>query len=723
MASGRGARCHYEQRVSFTLRKVSPSPHEGRARLRALVDNYFWSWDPRTASALRSFDPELWALLDGDAFRFIEELADARIETGFSDAHVIAGIDQALEARSRYLEEPRWFQGRSQSPLRSVAYFSPEFGISASLPQYSGGLGILAGDHLKSASDLGVPLVGVGLFYHEGYFSQGVDLHGQQRETYPHYRSNELELSRAGEPFTLLIGDTEATILIWKASIGRVSLYLLDTDHPENAPDIRSITDRLYGGDREHRLRQEIVLGMGGVKALEILGIDPQIYHSNEGHAGFLNLGRIETLVRRGVSFDHAVETVRTSTLFTTHTTVDAGIDRFPVELVATYLAPWAQRHGLDLEAIIDLGRSPTAEESSLFNMAAFSLHLSAKANAVSREHQGSSQALFRPLWPERSISEVPIEYVTNGVHAPTWVGPDAQRFFTERLGNHWVDGDRDAWSPLHQVDDADLWAMRNKARASALPQIHRRLRRALLRSGWSLEDLQWTQCTFDPSALTIGFSRRFATYKRANLLLRQSERLRALLADPQRRIQFLFAGKAHPQDEPGKAMIREVIEFSRSIEGRLSFVFIPDYDMALASSIYQAADIWLNTPIYPLEASGTSGMKAALNGSLNLSIADGWWAECYDGTNGWVIERLEDDHGDSELRDSHDVEALFNTLENSVLPTFYDRDVAGVPHQFVSTIKSSLTSLGPFVTSHRMVKDYVTRLYEPLAREDAASG
>ncbi|MGC8480998.1 MAG: alpha-glucan family phosphorylase, partial [Acidimicrobiales bacterium] len=445
--------------------------------------------------------------------------------------------------------------------------------------------------------------------------------------------------------------------------------------------------------------------------------------HSNEGHAGFLNLGRIEALVRQGVSFDRAVETVRASTLFTTHTTVDAGIDRFPVELVATYLAPWAQRHGIDLEAILDVGRSPTAEESSLFNMAAFSLHLSAKANAVSREHQGSSQALFQPLWPERSVSEVPIEYVTNGVHAPTWVGPDARRFFTERLGNHWVDGDQNAWSLLHQVDDADLWAMRNNARTLALPQIRRRLQRALLRSGWSLEDIQWTQQTFDPSALTIGFSRRFATYKRANLLLRQSDRLRALLADPQRRVQFLFAGKAHPQDEPGKAMIREVMEFSRSIEGRLSFVFIPDYDMALASYIYQASDIWLNTPIYPLEASGTSGMKAALNGSLNLSIADGWWAECYDGTNGWVIERLEDDHGDSELRDNHDVEALFNTLERSVLPAFYDRDLAGVPHQFVSRIKSSLTSLGPFVTSHRMVRDYVTRLYEPLARADSASG
>jgi starch phosphorylase len=665
---------------------------------------------------LRSFDPELWNLVDGDALRFINELADARIELGFSDARTFAAIEQAVEARSRYLSDPRWFQRRGESPLRSVAYFSPEFGISASLPQYSGGLGILAGDHLKSASDLGVPLIAVGLFYHEGYFSQGVDPDGHQRETYPHYRGNELELARAGEPFTFAIGDTEATILIWKASIGRVSLYLLDTNHPDNPPEIRSITDRLYGGDREHRLRQEIVLGMGGVSALALLGIDPQIFHSNEGHAGFLNLGRIEMLVRRGIPFDQAVQAVRASTLFTTHTTVDAGIDRFPIELVRDYLSPWAQRNGFDLDTIIDFGRSPNAEEQSLFNMAALSLHLSARANAVSREHQGSSQALFQPLWPGQPVDQVPIDYVTNGVHAPTWVGRHARRFYTERLGTHWVDGDQGAWSLLRQVDDADLWAMRSKAKASALPQIQYRLRRALIRSGWALEDLQWTLPTLDPSALTIGFSRRFATYKRANLLLRQSDRLRTLLEDPQRKIQFIFAGKAHPQDEPGKAMIREVIEFSQTLRGRLAFVFVPDYDMALASQIYQASDVWLNTPIYPLEASGTSGMKAALNGSLNLSIADGWWAECYDGTNGWVIDRLADDHGDSDLRDDHDVEALFAILERSVIPEFYDRGLSGIPHQFIGRIKSSLTSLGPFVTSHRMVKDYVTRLYEPLA-------
>ncbi|HEX2063394.1 MAG TPA: alpha-glucan family phosphorylase, partial [Acidimicrobiales bacterium] len=616
----------------------------------------------------------------------------------------------------RYVVAPLWFQGRT-SPLRSVAYFSPEFGIAEALPQYSGGLGVLAGDHLKAASGLGVPITGVGLLYRQGYFRQELNDDGWQQERYPTLDPHAMalgvvdhgrvEVELAGRPLMAQI---------WRADVGRVRLYLLDSDIEENDVDGRLVTDRLYGGGTEHRIRQEILLGIGGVRALDAVGADPQVFHTNEGHAGFLGLERIRRLVtKEGLSFGEAVEAVRASTIFTTHTPVPAGIDRFPVELIDRYFRSWTEECGIGFDELMSIGHLPGEPSDAPFNMAVMGLRLAGLANGVSRLHAEVSRGMFQSLWPDLPAEESPIGSVTNGVHSRTWVAPEMDDLLTRYIVPGWSEASGAEWARLAAAPDDEVWRLREQGRERLVTFVRQRLKASVLRRGMSESYAVWCDEVLDPRALTIGFARRFAAYKRATLLLSQPERLKALLLSPDRPVQLVFSGKAHPADDVGKDMIRQIVQFSGDPEVRHCIVFVEDYDIAVARVLYQGCDVWLNNPRRPLEACGTSGQKAALNGGLNCSVLDGWWAEMFDGDNGWAISSAET-HDDLARRDEVEANSLYEILERQVVPLFYQRLEGWVPRRWIHKVKSSLISLGPRVVAARMVRDYVEMLYEPAA-------
>ena len=627
---------------------------------------------------------------------------------------------QIASSLDRYLTAPRWFQTRAEtvqpSPLRLVAYFSPEFGISEALPQYSGGLGVLAGDHLKASSDLGVPLVGVGLFYRSGYFGQLLAVDGMQQERFSELDPDSLALTRCdGVRVTVDLAGEPLQAQVWRADVGRVQLYLLDSDVDGNTPEGRLVTDRLYGGDTEHRIRQEILLGIGGVRALQAVGLEPQVFHTNEGHAGFLGLERARQLVGGGLTFTEAVETVRAGCVFTTHTPVPAGIDRFPVELMQRYFTNFAAECGVSFEELMAIGRRADEPGETRFNMAVMGLRLAARRNGVAALHGAVSRAMFAGLWPEVPTDEVPIGSVTNGVHAPTWISPELDDLLTRRVLPEWDGAPAADWARVDEAGNDELWRALQQGRERLVAYVRERLRRSRLAQGFSASDVAWTNGVLDASVLTVGFARRFATYKRATLLLSQPDRLRAMLFHPERPVQFVFAGKAHPADQPGKEMIQRIQQFAAHHEVRHRFVFLDDYDMAVARSLYQGSDVWLNTPRRPQEACGTSGMKAALNGSLNCSILDGWWDECFDGQNGWAITSAEHEP-DLDRRDQLEAESVFDLLESQIVPLFYDRGPGGVPVGWVSRVQDAYASLGPRVTASRMVRDYVQDYYEPAA-------
>ena len=596
------------------------------------------------------------------------------------------------------LKGTTWFGGRDGSPLRQVAYFSPEFGISEAVPQYSGGLGILAGDHLKASSDLGVPLVAVGLMYTEGYFRQRLDAEGWQQESVADFTPLSLGFTDTGVEVTVDLAGDPVKAHVWRTDVGRIPLYMLDTDVAGNSPDGIAVTDRLYGGDEHHRLRQEIVLGIGGVRALRALGLQPDVFHMNEGHAGFLGLERIRELVAAGLSFHAAIEAVRGGGVFTTHTPVPAGIDRFPRELMEDYFTSFAKELGVSFDELFAIGERAD-EPDEKFNMAVMGLRLAARSNGVAKLHGAVSREMFQGLWPDLAVDEVPIGSITNGVHGRTWVSARVDALLSRVVGEDWHGADRERWSRILEVDPMEAWSTLNDGRDELVRLARQRLGEDVL----------------DSSVLTIGFARRFATYKRATLLLSDPDRLRALLHDAERPVQFVFAGKAHPADNPGKQLIQRIEQFARTADVRHRFVFLADYDISIARAMYHGCDVWLNTPRRPLEACGTSGMKAALNGALNCSIRDGWWDECFDGSNGWAIESAEDDP-DLDRRDHREVGSLFGILENQLVPRFYDRGRDGVPRQWVDMVLKAWASLGPEVTAARMVRDYTTALYEPAA-------
>ena len=680
--------------------------------------NLRWSWDSQTRDLFRWVDPDGWDATVHDPVRLLGLVPRARLDALVDDPGFMRFLGEVRDEHQRYLDGDRWFQARDHSPLRSVAYFSPEFGIAEALPQYSGGLGVLAGDHLKAASDLGVPLVGIGLFYRHGYFRQSLSADGWQQERYPDLDPHAMALIACDERVEVDLAGTPMVARIWKAEVGRISLYLLDADVDENPPELRAITDRLYGGDTEHRLRQEILLGIGGVRALVALGIDAQVFHTNEGHAGFLGLERIRQLVKDpGLSYREAIEAVRAGCIFTTHTPVPAGIDRFPRELIEQYFSGWASEVGITVDELMTLGHRPGDAPDERFNMAVMGLRLAGRANGVAKLHGAVSREMFSDLWPDVPAEETPIGSITNGVHAHTWVAPEMADLLTRYVLPEWHEAEADRWERLAEARDDEVWRAREQGREGMVAFVRQRLRSQLMARGLSSSDVEWTDSVLDPKALTIGFARRFATYKRATLLLSQPDRLKRLLLSGDRPVQMVFAGKSHPADDTGKELIRQVSAFAADPDVRHRFVFVDDYDIAVARSLLQGADVWLNNPRRPQEACGTSGMKSALNGGLNLSILDGWWDECFDGENGWAIssaEHLED----LERRDEVEAGSLFELLERQVVPLYYERWQGPVPRRWVGRVKRSMITLGPFVTAARMVRDYTEQLYEPTAAQ-----
>ena len=699
---------------SFTVKASLPPD---LAPLGTLAMNLRWSWDEQTRDLFRWVDPDQWERTVHDPIKLLGGVSRERLDALTHDRSFMGFLDEVHGTLRRYLEGPRWFQTRSPGPLRAIAYFSPEFGLSEAIPQYSGGLGVLAGDHLKAASGLGLPLTGIGLLYRQGYFRQELNADGWQQERYPQLDPHAMALTAVeGARVEVDLAGAPLAAQVWRADVGRVRLYFLDADLDENTDEGREVTDRLYGGDTEHRLRQEILLGIGGVRALPALGVDAQVFHTNEGHAGFLGLERIRQLMTsEGLSFTEAIESVRSGTVFTTHTPVSAGIDQFPRELMGEYFSDWTEEVGVPFDELMALGQPAGAPPDAPFNMAIMGLRLAGLSNGVSRLHGDTSRKMFAYLWPDIPVDEVPITSITNGVHAPTWVAPEMADLFSRYVLPTWSEAGPKDWERIFEARDDELWRAQEVARARLISVVRERVKRSMLARGVSASDSTWCEEILDPHILTVGFARRFATYKRADLMLSQPDRLKRLLLSTSRPVQILFAGKAHPHDDAGKEMIRRVLQFSRDPEVRHRIVFVDDYDIAIARAFYQGCDVWLNNPRRPEEASGTSGEKAAANGALNLSILDGWWDEMFDGENGWAISSAEG-YDDLARRDEVEANSLFDILEHQVIPLFYDRFEGPVPRRWVQRMKSSLCSLGPRVTAARMVRDYVEQLYEPLA-------
>ena len=726
----------------FTVRPQLPEPLQP---LGALIRNLRWAWHPASQDLFADIDRSLWQRFEGDPLKLLGAVSVARLQELARDDAFLDRMHGLADNLHSYLSEPRWYQhqielaGASTSTEprvlpNAIAYFSMEFGVSEVLPNYSGGLGILAGDHLKSASDLGVPIIGVGLLYRYGYFWQSLSADGWQQEHYPAHDPQGLPIDRVlgadGEQLTVSVpmpGGRELTARIWQASVGRVPLLLLDADSELNDDELRSTTDRLYGGDQDHRIKQEILLGVGGVRAVNAFAQAtghplPEVFHMNEGHAGFLGLERIRSLIASdGLTCNEAVSAVRAGTVFTTHTPVPAGIDRFPVDLVRHYLdvdnaGTSRLLPGIGVEEALAFGAE---DDPSRFNMAHMGLRLAQRANGVAKLHGVVSREMFAGLYPGFEPEEVPIGSVTNGVHLPTW----AAREMYDVAGDmaDWQDlASASEWPAAARVSSDRLWELRQTLRGRLVIMARSAVKQSWLLRGSTSAELGWTESILDPDILTIGFARRVSTYKRLTLMLRDPARLRAILLDPDRPVQIVIAGKAHPADEYGKRFMQEMVRFADDAGIRHRIAFLPDYDMGMASVLCAGADVWLNNPIRPQEASGTSGMKAALNGSLNLSISDGWWDELYDGQDGWAIPGA-DGVADETRRDDLEASALYELIEKRVAPLFYDRNTDGRPEGWVDKVRHTLAYLGPRVQATRMVRDYVNDYYAPAATSSRA--
>lgn len=686
------------------------------SRLQELAYNLWWSWNPDARALFRHLDMTLWRNTQHNPVQMLKEISPERLQEAAKDSLFNRYYNKVTMSLDRDLTNGHtWFQQKhgNLDDFR-VGYFSAEFGLHNSLPIYSGGLGILSGDHAKEASDLGIPLVGVGFMYPQGYFRQLIPSHGWQEAVY-----ELLDMSKApvrpidasdGHELKISVrmGDRQVYARVWHVQVGRVPLYLLDTDVDENDPWDRELSARLYSGDSELRIRQEIMLGIGGVRALRALNIHPSVWHMNEGHSAFLTLECIRELVSSGVGFDEAAPSVRAKSLFTTHTPVPAGHDAFPFHMVEKYFAGYWDEIGLDRDQFFDLGRHEE-EWGTSFNMTVLALRMSGQANGVSKLHGQISRRMWNSVWPEKNVADVPIGHVTNGIHVPTWIPVETHELLNKYLGPDWLDRHDEAatWERINDIPDHELWGLHVGLKRKMIGFFRERLRRSWV-SGTSDATQILTGGTFlDPDALTIGFARRFATYKRATLIFHDLDRLRRIVLDKDRPLQIIFAGKAHPADDPGKLLIQSVYNLAKhnQLGGRVAF--IEDYDMHLARYLVQGVDVWLNTPRRPREASGTSGQKAALNGIPNLSILDGWWAEGYNGANGWSIGS-DREFEVPELQDSVDAGAIYDLLEEEVVPLFYDRDRDDIPRGWLAIMRESMRSNAPLYSSRRMLKQYV---------------
>jgi starch phosphorylase len=692
------------------------------SRLNELVYNLWWSWNHQAREVFRRLDYQLWRRTAHNPVLMLRQIAPEVIQASVKDQSFLSLYNATLASldAARSSSDTWWAQEFPSLGARPIAYFSAEFAFHQSLPIYAGGLGVLAGDHLKEASDLGLPLVGVGFMYPQGYFHQKVSAEGWQEEV--HEQLNwadapiQLATTPAGKPCILAVplGARSVLVQVWRVQLGRVQLYLLDTGLEENAPWDRELSARLYGGDRETRIQQEIILGIGGVRALRVLGIDPVVFHLNEGHAAFVVLQRIRELLDHGRAFDDALAEVRRTTVFTTHTPVAAGHDAFPFNLIEKHLAGAWGTLGAHREAFLALGEYNNGS-GPLFNLTALALRTAASTNAVSRAHGRVTCGMWTPIWGDEAQAAAHVQVVTNGVHLPTWVSTDMSRLFERYLGSDWREHqeDPDYWDGVLQIPDEELWAVRQALRTFLFSFIRERARRRWAEEQVSAARVVAAGTLLDPAALTIGFARRFTGYKRPELLFRDPDRLARILNAPRRPVQVVFAGKAHPADDPGKRHLQRV--YTHAVDpkfgGRVAFV--DDYDLHVAHFLVQGCDVWLNTPRKPLEASGTSGMKASINGVPHLSISDGWWAEGYTDENGWLIEGEPGATTDDE-QDARDVEAIYRLLEEEIVPTFYDRDARGIPRRWLAIVKEAIRTVTPRFCTRRMVKEYAVHMYAP---------
>ncbi|MDG2185325.1 MAG: alpha-glucan family phosphorylase [Mariniblastus sp.] len=692
----------------------------------ALASNLWWSWTPEVERLFRNLDPVRWRELDHNPIALLREFTSSRLYERANEMVLFSRINQAYRRLKVYMGNHQTWGSTHAGVLgaKPVAYFSAEFGIHESLPIYSGGLGVLSGDHVKSASNLGVPLVAVGLFYAQGYFRQKLDRDGFQNEEYDDTQVEHLPIKPAtnqeGDPILIDIETRTGHIKIkvWKVQVGRVPLYLLDSNVEENDPEDRQLTSRLYGGNERTRIRQELVLGVGGVKALHAIGVCPGVFHLNEGHSGF---GPLEVIRCRmtddGLAFDDAVREVAMQTAFTTHTPVPAGHDRFAPELVEEHLGPLRDQLKISFDEFMGLGRIDPQDPSELFCMTVIGLKLSRTANAVSQLHGSVSRRMWASLWPWRVEEEIPIGHITNGVHSQTWLANQMRTLYNKHFPTDWADrlGEPSVWNGILNVDPGELWETHNTLKARMISFIRRRLVDQSSRRDEDAATIDFAQSVLDPEVLTIGFARRFATYKRANLIFSDLDRIKSLMNDPHRPIQIVFAGKAHPKDQPGKDYIRAIANLRNDPELKARVVFVEDYDVNLCRHLVQGVDVWLNNPRRPLEASGTSGQKVVLNGGLNLSILDGWWAEAFDGKNGFAIGNGTH-HVSDEVSDQRDAESLYQVLENEVAPMFYHRDIDGLPREWIRRMMHSINTLAWRFSSDRMVMDYAHHVYLPAA-------
>ncbi len=721
--------------LTEAAKRVAPVVSEARTldrfiapvqeRLWALARNLWWSWDHDTASLFREINPQRWSQLNHSPVSLLNEYPLDKLEARAAELVLHSRVNYAYRRLREYQEAERTWGARHAGVLRPrpVAYFSAEFGVHESLPVYSGGLGVLAGDHIKSASDLGIPLVGVGLFYGQGYFRQRLDRDGWQHEEYLETDVNQLAMEAAigknGRPVVVQVDTRHGAIhaKVWRVKVGRCDLFLLDSDVEGNTPEDREMTSRLYGGDGRVRVHQELLLGVGGLRALKALGITPGVLHLNEGHSGFAVLEAIrQRMEEEGIGFEKAVPRVAREVVFTTHTPVPAGHDRFDADLIEEHLGPLREALGLSKKSFMALGRE-NPESDERFCMTVLGLKLSRHANAVSSLHGEVSRAMWTGLFPGKVEDAVPIGHITNGVHAPTWLAPQMFRLYDRHLGTGWHLRSSEAkiWEGIDNVDDGELWETHFNLKSRMIEFVRRRAVKQATHRDEPRAVLQQLERVLSPDALTIGFARRFATYKRANLILADIEKIASMVNDPKRPVQFVFAGKAHPLDEPGKRVLQQIAQLMRDPQFSDKFVFVEDYDINVGRHLTQGVDVWLNNPRRPLEASGTSGQKVVLNGGLNLSVLDGWWAEAYDGLNGFAIGSGRT-HSDMNVHDTRDGDDLLRVLREEVIPLYYQRDRDGLPRGWIQRMKRTIRTLGWRFNADRMVMDYTLKCYVPAA-------
>ncbi len=705
----------------FTVIPKLPTPLEP---LRELAYNLWWSWDPPTRKLFRHFNIDLWEKVNHSPLRMLQLTKQTRLLELAQDEDFLKELHAVYANFKDYMSRSGVYsQTRPQSPIKNpVAYFSAEFGFHESVPNYSGGLGILSGDHCKSASDLGLDFVAVTLLYRHGYFKQQINKDGVQEAVSLNQNFSALPITpveQNGSPLLISVRllDREVYAKVWRLRVGRINLYMLDSDIPNNTPEDRLITSELYGGDTETRIRQEILLGVGGVRALHAMGITPQVYHMNEGHSAFLSLERIRRNIQnKNIDFYSALQVVAASNVFTTHTPVPAGNDAFSSELMQAYFQDYIEEVGIDFDTFFQLGQKTVNKEPE-FSMTILALRTSRHANGVSKLHGAVSRALWKDVWHGVPEKEVPITSITNGVHVKTWVAPEFAKLYTQYLGSDWHQKitEPDYWLRVIDIPDEELWETHMVLKNRLVEFIRKRIKATRSRVGESPEMVRRVNQLLNPEVLTIGFARRFATYKRATLLFSDMDRLLELVNNPDHPVQFIFAGKAHPKDEPGKQFIQQVYNFTRMPEFEGKIVFLEDYDHYIGRRLYQGVDLWLNNPLRPLEASGTSGMKLPPNGGLNFSVLDGWWCEGYNEKNGWPIG-AEIDAGSRELQDEVDIHSLFHILENQIVPLYYAKPDGNLPVAWIQRMRESIRSVVPIFNTHRMVLEYCEKLYEPAA-------